>query len=125
MKERLDKLETPIAPLRPLIKTEYTFDNSEDLHPQLNVKEIPFSATELAKLKRDFSHSPKESETEYVWMVTLTGRDQILLTEKEAEKYWGPGVFLTTGNNRAPWSLTQRAAFWASGLLPLLKQLFT
>lgn len=112
-----------------MIKTEYTFDNSEDLHPQLNVKEIPFSATELAKLKRDFSRSPKESETEYVWMVgwtvSLTGRDQILLTEKEAESYWGPGVFLTTGNNRAPWSLTQRAAYWASGLLPLLKQLIT
>ncbi|XP_048793816.1 uncharacterized protein LOC125689990 [Lagopus muta] len=118
-KERLDKLETPIAPLRPLIKTEYTFDNSEDLDPQMNIKEIPFSATELAKLKKDFSRSPKESETEYVWRVSLTGGDQIRLTEKEAEGYWGPGVFLTTGNNRAPWSLTQRAAYWAGGLNPL------
>ncbi|XP_052529540.1 uncharacterized protein LOC128076184 [Tympanuchus pallidicinctus] len=119
IKERLDKLETPIAPLRPLIKTEYTFDNSEDLDPQMNVKEIPFSATELAKLKKDFSRSPKESETEYVWRVSLTGGDQIRLTEKEAEGYWGPGVFLTTGNNHAPWSLTQRAAYWAGGLNPL------
>ena len=85
----------------------------------MNVKEIPFSATELAKLKKDFSRSPKESETEYVWRVSLTGGDQILLTEKEAEGYWGPGVFLTTGNNRAPWSLTQRAAYWAGGLNPL------
>ncbi|XP_042665587.1 uncharacterized protein LOC122155633 [Centrocercus urophasianus] len=119
MKERLDKLETPIAPLRPLIKTEYIFDNSEDLDPQMNVKEIPFSATELAKLKKDFSRSPKESETEYVWRVSPTGGDQILLTEKEAEGYWGPGVFLTTGNSSAPWSLTQRAAYWAGGLNPL------
>ena len=119
MKERLGKLEIPTAPLRPSIKTEYTFDNSEDLDPQMNVKEIPFSATELAKLKKDFSRSPKESETEYVWRVSLTGGDQIRLTEKEAEGYWGPGVFLTTGNNRAPWSLTQRAAYWAGGLNPL------
>ncbi|XP_072183427.1 uncharacterized protein [Excalfactoria chinensis] len=118
-KENFNKFETPIAPLRPLIKTEYTFDNGEDLDPQMNVKEIPFSATELAKLKKDFSRSPRESETEYVWRVSLTGGDQIMLTEKEAEGYWGPGVFLTTGNNRAPWSLTQRAAYWAGGLNPL------
>ncbi|XP_052520677.1 uncharacterized protein LOC128071716 [Tympanuchus pallidicinctus] len=119
MKARLDKLEASPAQMRPLIKTEYTFDNSEDLDPQMNVKEIPFSATELAKLKKDFSRSPKESETEYVWRVSLTGGDQIRLTEKEAEGYWGPGVFLTTGNSRAPWSLTQRAAYWAGGLNPL------
>ncbi|XP_065592066.1 uncharacterized protein LOC136048350 [Cyrtonyx montezumae] len=115
----VDKLEASPAQLRPLIKTEYSYDNSEDLDPQMNVKEIPFSTTELAKLKRDFGRSPKESETEYVWRVSLTGGDQILLTEKEAEGYWGPGVFLTTGNNRAPWSLTQRAAYWAGGLNPL------
>lgn len=42
-----------------------------------------------------------------------------MLSEKEAEGYWGPGVFLTTGDNRAPWTLTQRAAYWAGGLNPL------
>ncbi|XP_072216495.1 uncharacterized protein [Excalfactoria chinensis] len=119
MREGLDKLEDSPTQLRPLIKTEYAFDNGEDLDPKMNVKEIPFSVTELAKLKKDFSRSPKESETEYVWRVSLTGGDQIMLTEKEAEGYWGPGVFLTTGNNRAPWSLTQRAAYWAGGLNPL------
>ncbi|XP_065592015.1 uncharacterized protein LOC136048321 [Cyrtonyx montezumae] len=119
LKANIDKLEAPPAQLRPLIKTEYSYDNGEDLDPQMNIKETPFSATELAKLKRDFGRSPKESETEYVWRVSLTGGDQILLTEKEAEGYWGPGVFLTTGNNRAPWSLTQRAAYWAGGLNPL------
>ena len=46
---RLDKLEASPAQMRPLIKTKYTFDNSEDLDPQMNVKEILFSATELAK----------------------------------------------------------------------------
>lgn len=34
-------------------------------------QQIPFSATELAKLRRDFGCSPKESETERVWKVSL------------------------------------------------------
>jgi len=84
----------------------------------MNVKEIPFSATELAKLERDFSCSPKESETEYVWRVSLTGGDQILLNEKEVEGYSRQGVFLTTINSCATWSLTQRAAYWAGRLNP-------
>ena len=33
IKERLDKLETPIAPLHPLIKIECTFDSGEDQGP--------------------------------------------------------------------------------------------
>jgi len=44
------------------------------------------------------------------------GGDGILLSEREAEGYWGPGVFLTTGDRRAPWSQTQRAVYWAGGL---------
>ncbi|XP_068280404.1 uncharacterized protein, partial [Nyctibius grandis] len=103
----------------PLVKVEYAYEDSEDNNPKMVTKEVPYTATELAKLKRDFSRSPKESETEYVWRVSLTGGDQILLSEREAEGYWGPGVFLTTGDNRAPWSLTQRAAYWAGGLNPL------
>ncbi|XP_068277936.1 LOW QUALITY PROTEIN: uncharacterized protein [Nyctibius grandis] len=109
----------PTQPLRPLVKVEYAYEDSEDHNPKMVTKEVPYTATELAKLKRDFSRSSKESETEYVWRVSLTGGDQILLSEREAEGYWGPGVFLTTGDNRAPWSLTQRAAYWAGGLNPL------
>ena len=41
-----------------------------------------------------------------------------MLSEKEAWVYWGPNVFLTTGDRRAPWSLTQRAAYWAGGIDP-------
>ncbi|XP_068277935.1 uncharacterized protein [Nyctibius grandis] len=104
---------------QPLVKVEYAYEDSEDHNPKMVTKEVPYTAAELAKLKRDFSRSPKESETEYVWRVSLTGGDQILLSEREAEGYWGPGVFLTTGDNRAPWSLTQRAAYWAGGLNPL------
>lgn len=103
----------------PLVKTEYLYEDNNDDRPQVLTKETPFTATELAKLKKDFARTPKESETEYVWRVSLSGGDGILLSEKEAEGYWGPGVFLTTGNRRAPWSLTQRAAYWAGGLNPL------
>uniref|UniRef100_A0A663EGK8 Uncharacterized protein n=1 Tax=Aquila chrysaetos chrysaetos TaxID=223781 RepID=A0A663EGK8_AQUCH len=103
----------------PLIKTEYVYEDDSDDRPQVISKEVPFTATELAKLKKDFARTAKESETEYVWRVSLSGGDGILLSEKEAEVYWGPGVFLTTGDRRAPWSLTQRAAYWAGGLNPL------
>ncbi|XP_040977178.1 uncharacterized protein LOC121232785 [Aquila chrysaetos chrysaetos] len=103
----------------PLIKTEYVYEDDSDDRPQVITKEVPFTATDLAKLKKDFARAAKESETEYVWRVSLSGGDGILLSEKEAEGYWGPGVFLTTGDRRAPWSLTQRAAYWAGGLNPL------
>ncbi|XP_074713432.1 uncharacterized protein LOC141938585, partial [Strix uralensis] len=105
--------------VRPLIKAEYAYINDEDNDPHITTKEIPYTPTELAKMKREYGRLPKESETEYVWRVSLTGGDQIQLNEKEASGYWGHGVFLTTGDRRAPWSLTQRAAYWAGGLNPL------
>ncbi|GAB0189146.1 hypothetical protein GRJ2_001379900 [Grus japonensis] len=103
----------------PLVKTEYVYEDNNDNRPQVITKEIPFTATKLAKLRKDFARTARESKTEYVWRVPLSGGDGILLLEKEAEGYWGPGVFLTTGDRRAPWSLTQRVAYWAGGLNPL------
>ncbi|XP_052631149.1 uncharacterized protein LOC128136084, partial [Harpia harpyja] len=105
--------------VRPLIKAEYAYINDEDNDPHITTKEIPYTPTELAKMKREYGRLPKESETEYVWHVSLTGGDHIQLNEREASGYWGHGVFLTTGDRRAPWSLTQRAAYWAGGLNPL------
>uniref|UniRef100_A0A8C3QSL6 Uncharacterized protein n=1 Tax=Cyanoderma ruficeps TaxID=181631 RepID=A0A8C3QSL6_9PASS len=105
--------------LRPLTKTEYNYINEEDQDPHITTKEIPYTATESAKLKKEYSHLPSEFETEYVFRVSLTGGDQIKLSEQNASGYWGRGVFLTTGNTRAPWSLTQCAAHWAGGLSPL------
>ncbi|XP_074935141.1 uncharacterized protein LOC142050403 [Phalacrocorax aristotelis] len=102
----------------PLVKTEYLHEDNNDDRPQVLTK-VPFTAAELEKLKKDFARTPKESETEYVWRVSLSGGDGIFLSEKEAEGYWGPDVILTTGNRRAPWSLTQRVAYWAGGLNPL------
>ncbi|XP_074669757.1 uncharacterized protein LOC141918805 [Strix aluco] len=113
-----DLQKAPPPHMCPLVKTEYLYEDDNDC-PQVVTKEVPFTATELAKLRKDFARTAKESETEYVWRVSLSGGDGILLSEKEAEGYWGPGVFLTTGNHQAPWSLTQRAAYWAGGLNPL------
>ncbi|PKU32796.1 endogenous retrovirus group 3 member 1 env polyprotein [Limosa lapponica baueri] len=117
-KARLDEATAPLV-RPPLVKTEYVFEDDQDMAPQVTTKEVPYSAMELTKLKKEFSRTPRESETQYVWRVPLSGRDQILLSEQEDEGYWGPVVFLTTGNYRAPWSLTQRAAYWAGGLNPL------
>ncbi|XP_074710990.1 uncharacterized protein LOC141937301 [Strix uralensis] len=103
----------------PLVKTEYVYEDDSDNCPHVITKEVPFTATKLAKLRQDFARTAKESETEYVWRVSLSGGDGILLSEKETEGFWGLGVFLTTGDCRAPWSLTQRAAYWAGGLNPL------
>ncbi|RMC03594.1 hypothetical protein DUI87_19769 [Hirundo rustica rustica] len=105
--------------LRPLVKTEYNYINDEDFEPHITTKHIPYSATELAKLKKEYSHLPQESETEYIFQVSLTGGDQIKSTEHEASGYRGHGVFLTTGNKRISWSLTQFVAYWAEGLSPL------
>ncbi|XP_068265466.1 LOW QUALITY PROTEIN: uncharacterized protein [Nyctibius grandis] len=118
-RRRYDLPQNPPQPLRPLVKVEYAYEDSEDDNPRMVTKEVPYTATELAKLKNEYSRNPTESETEYVWRVSLTGGDQILLSEREAEGYWAPGVFLTPGGHRAPWSLTQQAAYWAGGLNPL------
>ncbi|KAK4814008.1 hypothetical protein QYF61_004638 [Mycteria americana] len=101
--------------LRPLIKTEFQYEGGADTVPEIITKEIPHSATELAKLQDRYSRLPRETETEYVWRVSLTGEDRIKLSEEEAQGYWGPGVFLTVPDTQAPWSLTQRAG----GLDPL------
>ncbi|XP_054677814.1 uncharacterized protein LOC129204954 [Grus americana] len=100
----------------PQVKMEYVYEDNSDNRPQVITKEIPFMVTELAKLRKDFARTVRESETEYVWRVSLSGADGVFLSEKEAEGYWGPGVFLTTGDHQAPWSLTQRVAYWAGGL---------
>uniref|UniRef100_A0A8C8AQ15 Uncharacterized protein n=1 Tax=Otus sunia TaxID=257818 RepID=A0A8C8AQ15_9STRI len=106
------------ANLRPLIKTETT-EGQGGRAPQVTTRTTPYPATELAKIQEKYTRRSSETETEYVWRVSLTGGDRILLSEDEAQGYWGPGVFLVTDDQREPWSLTQRAAYWAGGLDPL------
>lgn len=63
------------------------YDDDQDHFPQVTTKEVPYTATELAKLKKDFGRTPRELEMEYVWRISLSGGDRILLSEKEAEGY--------------------------------------
>ncbi|KAK4819989.1 hypothetical protein QYF61_017368 [Mycteria americana] len=121
MEQAKCQLDERTAPqLRPLLKTEFQYEGSTNTTLEIITKEIPYSATELAKLQEKYSRLPRETETEYVWRVSLTGGDRIKLSdEEEVQGYWGPGVFLTIPNTPAPWSLTQRAAYWAGGLDPM------
>lgn len=53
--------------MRPLIKTEYNCINVEDFELHITTKQIPYTATELAKLKKEYRWLPHESEMEYVF----------------------------------------------------------
>uniref|UniRef100_A0A8D2MKM2 Uncharacterized protein n=1 Tax=Zonotrichia albicollis TaxID=44394 RepID=A0A8D2MKM2_ZONAL len=105
--------------MKPLIKTECNYINNEDLNLHIITKEIPYTATELTKLAKQYGLFPQKSETEHICQVSLTGGDQILLSEKEAGGCWGHGVFLTTADRRIPWSPNQHTVHWAGGLNPL------
>ncbi|XP_051644256.1 uncharacterized protein LOC127471415 [Manacus candei] len=108
--------EDGVIHMRPLIKTETTGLGADR---QTTTRTTPYTGEALARIQEKYSRKASESETEYVWRVSLSGGDRILLSEDEARGFWGPGVFLTTNDNRAPWSLTQRAAYWAGGLDPI------
>lgn len=60
---------------------------------------------------------PSETETEYLWRVSLTGRYQKLLSDDEASGFWGLGVFWSDGPP-GDQSITFRVAYWA-GDVPL------
>ncbi|XP_074424775.1 uncharacterized protein LOC141735620 [Larus michahellis] len=111
--------ENEAALLRPLIKTETTDNGQAGGVSQVTTRMIPYSVTELSNIQEKYTRLAKVTETEYVWRVSLTGGDRILLSEDEAQGYWGPGVFLTTDDPREPWSLTQRVVYWAGGLDPM------
>jgi len=46
----------------PLVKTEYIYEDNSYNRPQIITKEIPFVATDLAKLRKYFARTTKESE---------------------------------------------------------------
>ncbi|KAK4823507.1 LOW QUALITY PROTEIN: hypothetical protein QYF61_002983 [Mycteria americana] len=100
--------------LCPLIKTEFQYEGGADTAPEIITKEIPYSATELAKLQDRYSSLEKRRQN-VCGGSPSRGRTEFKLSEEEAQGYWGPGVFLTVPDTRAPWSLTQRAG----GLDPL------
>ena len=67
-------MEVPNCALQPLVKAELKHEGGEDEYPRITSKKVPCSASELAKLKKEFSQTHKESDTEYVWgSVTIGG----------------------------------------------------
>ncbi|KAK4821763.1 hypothetical protein QYF61_000824 [Mycteria americana] len=107
-----------LYPLKDLEHTE-TVDGGPGGAQQLTTCTVPYSPPDLATIQEKYSQGPQEKETEYVQRVSVTWSDCILLSEDETRGYWGPGVFITTNDNREPWSLTQRVAYWAGGLDPM------
>lgn len=112
LKTEVDRLKTLLA------LTEGREKQLSDDETRTTVRPIPWSPMELVELQEKYSRQPGESEVEYVWRVSLTGGDRILLSEEEAEGYWGPGVFLTTTAGNHNYSLTARAAYWAGSKNP-------
>jgi len=70
---------------------------------------VPWTPTEVERIKEKYSRLPSESAVEYVWRVSAEGGDRIMLSEDEAGDTWGPGVFLTTMPGDPCYSLTARA----------------
>ena len=101
----------------PLVKTEFVYEDDGDNRPQVITKEIPFAATELAKLREDSARSGRESETEYVWRVSLSGATGSCCRKGERE---GPGA--QAGSSppaiAEPCGRWLRAMHWAGGVRP-------
>ena len=91
-------------------------DDDDEIHT--TIRTVPWTPTEVERIKEKYSRLPSESAVEYVWRVSAEGGDRIMLSEDEAGDTWGPGVFLTTMPGDPCYSLTARAAYWAGGMDP-------
>ncbi|KAM9591186.1 uncharacterized protein ACIBXB_006082 [Morphnus guianensis] len=112
--EEVEELEE--REVRPLIKTE-RHTGPHGGSPRTTIRTTPWSGPKLSKLQAKFSRKPGETETEYLWRISLTGEYQILLSDDEARNYWGPGVFLSAGPP-GDQSITSRVVYWAGGVDP-------
>jgi len=86
----------------PLVKIEYIYEDDGDNRPQIITKEIPFAATELAKLRKDFERTARESETEYVWRVLLSEGMASCCVRKGSRRVLGPGSVLNHRRSPSP-----------------------
>ncbi|MGO1188898.1 UNVERIFIED_CONTAM: hypothetical protein M9606_23060, partial [Salmonella sp. NW993] len=92
--EEISDSEPQSISLRPLVKTETTVDDNDEI--RTTVRTIPLPPAELVKIQEKFSRRSGESEVEYVCRVSLKGGDRMMLSEEEVGGFWRPGVFLTT-----------------------------
>ncbi|KAM9591487.1 uncharacterized protein ACIBXB_006284 [Morphnus guianensis] len=110
------KVDLEERDVRPLIETE-RHAGPHGGSPWSAVCMALWSGPELGELQAKCSRKPGETEPEYLWRVSLTGEDRILLSDDEARGYWGPGVFLRAGP-AGDQSITSRVAYWAGGVDP-------
>lgn len=92
--EEISDSEPQSISLRPLVKTETTVDDNDEI--RTTVRTIPLPPAELVKIQEKFSRRSGESEVEYVCRVSLKGGDRMMLSEEEVGGFWRPGVSLTT-----------------------------
>ncbi|OPJ67375.1 hypothetical protein AV530_011660 [Patagioenas fasciata monilis] len=111
----VDEVEKAKDVSLPLKTEKYTGQHGRK--PPSAVRTIRWTEHELSCLQDKFSRKPGETETEYIWRVSLTGGDRILLSNDEAGGFWGPGVFLNGGPD-GDQSPTSRVAYWAGGVDP-------
>ena len=71
----------------PLIKTEYVYEDDSDDHPQVITKEVPFTATELGKLKKRFCKSCKGIRDRVCVESVFVRRGWNFVVRKEAEGF--------------------------------------
>ncbi|XP_071898619.1 uncharacterized protein [Anas platyrhynchos] len=106
--EEISDSEPQLISLRPLVKTETTVDDNDEICT--TVRTIPLPPAELVKIQEKFSRRSGESEVEYVCRVSLKGGDRMMLSEEEVGGFWGPGVFLTTTSGADLAVAVQKAA---------------
>uniref|UniRef100_A0A493TWN7 Uncharacterized protein n=1 Tax=Anas platyrhynchos platyrhynchos TaxID=8840 RepID=A0A493TWN7_ANAPP len=80
--EEISDSEPQSISLRPLVKTETTVDDNDEI--RTTVRTIPLPPAEGTY------------SVEYVCRVSLKGGDRMMLSEEEVGGFWRPGVFLTT-----------------------------
>lgn len=70
---------------------------------------------EPSDLQGKFSCKLSGRGTEYLWHVSLTRSDQILLSNDEAAGFWGSDVFSSDGPD-GDQSIISGMAYWAGGM---------
>ncbi|XP_063177388.1 uncharacterized protein LOC134508994 isoform X3 [Chroicocephalus ridibundus] len=60
--ERTFTLKSQVFPLRPLVKTETAVDDDDEIHT--TVRTVPWTPTELTKIREKYSRRPEESAVE-------------------------------------------------------------
>lgn len=88
---------------------------------------VSWDPLQLANLQEKYEWKTGESKTEYLWHVSLTREECIMLDQGKATGFQGPGVVLNLGPdpNAESHSIKQQVAYWAGGIDPWDRRKFT